>query len=107
MDDVDAGPQLPPTARRGGGHGARRGRGSWRRGGAQARLGQLDSLLRPAAGLLRRPAGLRLRPAGSAASLLLRPRERERDGWREWVPVAPYPNAREREREMDGVRLFG
>jgi len=86
MDDVDAGPLPPPTARCGGGHGARHSRGSWRRGGAQARLGQLDSLLRPAAGLLRRPAGLRLRPAGSAASLLLRPRERER----------------EREREMDG-----
>jgi len=92
VDDVDAGPQLPPTARRGGGHGARRGRGSWRRGGAQARLGQLDSLLRPVVGLLRRPAG-------STASLLLRPRER--DGWREWVPVAPYPNARERERWME------
>ena len=78
MDDVDAGPQLPPTARRGGGHGARRGRSSWRHGGAQARLGQLDSLLRPAGGLLRRPAGLRLRGQPPA------PPERE-GGGREWV----------------------
>ena len=94
MDDVDAGPQLPPTARRGGGHGARRGRGSWRRGGAQARLGQLDSLLRP---------------AGSAASLLLRPRERERERWMEGVGAGSSlsERPREREREMDGVRPFG
>ena len=63
-------------------------------GGAQARLGQLDSLLRPVVGLLRRPAG-------STASLLLRPRERERERWMEGVGAGSSLSERPRERWME------
>jgi len=99
MDDVDAGPLPPPTARCGGGHGARHSRGSWRRGGAQARLGQLESLLRPAAGLLRRPAGLRLRGQPPAPP--------ERDGWSEAVRIRRRKEGRRKEKERKMKRKKG